>query len=249
MAATEHILLESDAREVPHLRTARRVHSEWRARSRLRRRAAELTLIDVFYLSVRTWRSRLLDLQYVLDLRFVDPNIEFSRHIAWRCIAATAVLFLLTGVTASAIAASATPWLHHGWLPACVTLFGLSGCAALASLYRTTETLTLYSAHGRARVLVFIGGPGTFRAGRQFAKHLAAHLRVAVRRRSRAQHLRDEMRELFRLKGFGAISEQEYEVGKRLILEAHPPRRDVKTSAAPSPAARVAQRPKRVAAR
>ena len=44
---------------------------------------------------------------------------------------------------------------------------------------------------------------------------------MAARRRSRAAHLRDEMREHFRLKEIGTLSVEEYEAAKVRILHQH----------------------------
>lgn len=222
MQATEHIVLESDERRVPALRTARKVHSRLRVQSSVRRRASELALIDYCYLSVRTWRSRGPDAQYVLDLRFVDPALRLSRHVAWRFLAASAVLAVLAVALAWRISASSTPWRHE-WLLPLGGLFGLAVCAALVGLYRTTKTLVLFSVSGRARLLELTGGVGSFRAMRSFSRTLAAHVRIASarRRRSRAEHLRDEMREHLRLKEAGVLSEKEYEMSKARILAKH----------------------------
>jgi len=222
MQATEHIVLESDERKVPALRTARKVHSRLRVQSGVRRRASELALIDYCYLSVRTWRSRSPDAPYVLDLRFVDPALRLSRHVAWRFLAASAVLAVLAVALAWRISASSTPWRHE-WLLPLGGLFGLAVCAALVGLYRTTKTLVLFSVSGRARLLEVTGGVGSFRAMRSFSRTLAAHMRIASarRRRSRAEHLRDEMREHLRLKEAGVLSEKEYEMSKARILAKH----------------------------
>ena len=222
MQATEHIVLESDERRVPALRTARKVHSRLRVQSSVRRRASELALIDYCYLSVRTWRSRSPDAQYVLDLRFVDPALRLSRHVAWRFLAASAVLAVLAVALAWRISASSTPWRHE-WLLPLGGLFGLAVCAALVGLYRTTKTLVLFSVSGRARLLEVTGGVGSFRAMRSFSRTLAAHVRIASarRRRSRAEHLRDEMREHLRLKEAGVLSEKDYEMSKARILAKH----------------------------
>jgi hypothetical protein len=222
MQATEHIVLESDERRVPALRTARKVHSRLRVQSSVRRRASELALIDYCYLSVRTWRSRSPDAQYVLDLRFVDPALRLSRHVAWRFLAASAVLAVLAVALAWRISASSTPWRHE-WLLPLGGLFGLAVCAALVGLYRTTKTLVLFSVSGRARLLELTGGVGSFRAMRSFSRTLAAHVRIASarRRRSRAEHLRDEMREHLRLKEAGVLSEKDYEMSKARILAKH----------------------------
>jgi len=223
MRATEHIVLESDERKVPALRTARKVHSRLRVQSRVRRRASELALIDYCYLSVRTWRSRSPDVQYVLDLRFVDPVLRLSRHVAWRFLAASAVLTVLAVALAWRISASSTPWWRHEWLALLGSLVGLAVCSVLVGLYRTTKTLVLFSVSGRARLLELTGGVGSFRAMRGFSRTLAAHVRIASarRRRSRAEHLRDEMREHQRLKEEGVLSEKEYEMSKARILAKH----------------------------
>ena len=223
MRATEHILLESDERKVPALRAARKVHSRLRIQSKVRRRASELALIDYYYLSVRTWRSRSLDSQYVLDLRFVEPAMRLSRHVARRSMIASAALAALAVALAWWISASSTAWWQHEWLPVLGGLSGSAVCAALVSLYRTTETLTLFSVCGRARLLELTGGVGSFRAIRNFRRALAAHVQLAIARRrlSRAEHLRDEMREHLRLKEAGVLSEKEYELSKARILAKH----------------------------
>jgi hypothetical protein len=60
------------------------------------------------------------------------------------------------------------------------------------------------------------------RAIRTFLPRLEAHLRIAgARRRAGADHLRDEMREHFRLKEAGALTEAEYEAAKKKILATH----------------------------
>jgi hypothetical protein len=99
----------------------------------------------------------------------------------------------------------------------------LAVCAALVGLYRTTKTLVLFSVSGRARLLEVTGGVGSFRAMRRFSRTLAAHVRIASarRRRSRAEHLRDEMREHLRLKEAGVLSEKDYEMSKARILAKH----------------------------
>lgn len=223
MRATEHILLESDERTVPELRCARKIHSRLHVRSTVRRRSTELALIDYYYLSVQTGRPGRPVSKYVLDLRFADPKLRLSRHIAWRWVTASAVLATLAVGVASWIHASSTPWWQHDWLPVLVALIGLAVGAAIVGFYRTTKTLAVFSVNGQARLLELTGGVGTFQAIRRFSKALTVHVQASIRarRRSRAEHLRDEMREHLRLKEAGVLSEQEYETSKRRILARH----------------------------
>jgi hypothetical protein len=222
MARVEHILLESDERDVPTLETARRIHARIALPGGSWRPSLELALIDYFYLSVRTTSARSTGSRYVVDLRFVDPAPRLSRRLPLSWIAAGTVFLALAVLGAREIAASAVPWWHHAWLPATAAFFAVAAAATFAAVHRTAETLTLFSAHGRAKLLCHAGGPGTLRAFRRFLPRLEAHLRIAsVRRRTGAEHLRDEMREHFRLKEAGALTEADYEAGKRRILATH----------------------------
>jgi len=223
MPTTEHILLESDFRQVPDLRDARTVHARMEFRSRLRRRVLQLEIIDYYYLSVRS-HSRSIVIEYVLDLRFVDAPRRL-RHIAWRWISLSLLLIALVSGIASHIDRSATPWWQHDWLPVCATVVAVWAFATLVAVYRTTETVSLFSTHGAARLLECTGGLGTFHVFRPFMVKLAAHIRLAsaARRHTKAEHLRDEMREHLRLKEIGVLSAEEYETAKVRILDQHSP--------------------------
>jgi hypothetical protein len=223
MPPAEHILLESEFREVPDARAARKVHARVAFCSRLRGRVVELGIIDYYYLAVRS-RSRSTWLEYVLDLRFVDkPRV--SRHIAWRWITAS---LLLTGLAYEILVRfppSASPWWQRHWLTAYTVVLAAWAVATLVAVYRTTETIGLCSTDGAARLLELTGGLGMLRDVRRFMTKVAAHVQLAVaaRRSTRAEHLRDEMREHLRLKELGVLSEQEYESAKVRILDQHCP--------------------------
>jgi len=220
LSTTEHILLESEVRELPSPRAARRVHARVGLRSRLRRVALHLEIIDYYYLSVRTSRSRLPVAEYVLDLRFLNAKPRVSRHVAWRSLACALLAAL---ITVAAVRFGAFESQHH-WVAVLVAVAGAGAAlAALICIYRTSESVTLYSDHGQVKVLEFTGSLGTLRAVRVFLARLAAHTRLATaaRRRSRTEHLRDEMREHFRLKEIGTLSVEEYEAAKLRILGQH----------------------------
>jgi hypothetical protein len=223
MSTTEHILLESDVREVPDAGAARKVHAHIGLESRLRRRALQLEIIDYYYLSVRSWRAHTPVAVYVLDLRFVDAAPRLSRHIAWRWMAAALFLIALASAIAGWLGPFGSHPQPHNWLVPCLAAMGLGTLAALTCAYRTNETVTVCSATGRAKLMEFTGSLGTLRALRLFMAKLAAHtqLATAARRRSRSAHLRDEMREHFRLKELGLLSAEEYESAKARILGQH----------------------------
>jgi hypothetical protein len=89
-----------------------------------------------------------------------------------------------------------------------------------------TETLAVFSIHGRAKLLEYTGMLGLGRTLRPFLTKLSAHVRIAIgaRRRTKALHLRDEMREHARLHETGVLTKLEYEACKGRILVAHSPR-------------------------
>lgn len=241
MSTTEHILLESDARHVPDLRDARTVHARIEFRSRLRRRVLQLEIIDYYYLAVRA-HSRSILREYVLDLRFVAAPRMF-RHIAWRWIGCALLSMAVALAIAARLGSSAAPWWQQQWLAACATLAAAGAFATLVAVYRTTETVSLLSTYGAARLLECTGGLGTLRALRRFMAKLTAHIRVAsaARRRTKAEHLRDEMREHLRLKGIGVLSAGEYESAKVRILEQHSPAAAARAPAPTTPGHRRAQ--------
>ena len=217
----EYILLESDEQyTVPRPQESRKRHARVEAQDRIRRRVLTLTIIDYFYLAVRVQRGQSVMAEYVLDLRFVDPSVRMSRHIATRWLVATLVLAALAVAIGMRAQGSAAP---GNWLVACLIASTLAVGAGVACAYRTTETLAVFSIHGRARLLEYTGMPGLGRALRPFLIKLSAHVRIAIaaRRRSKALHLRDEMREHARLYETGALPKPEYEAGKVRILAAH----------------------------
>jgi hypothetical protein len=221
MTPTEHILLETESPQVPQAHEARRSHARSRLRSRLRRRVLTLEIIDYYYLSVRS-QSRSTQLEFTLDLRFVRAP-QLTRHIAWAWMAAMFVLAALT-VASTALLRSSGLWQHYG-LPLAIGLAAASVVATVGCIYITTETVSLFSTYGAARLLQFTGGLGTFRAARPFIARLAAHIRLSAgaRRQKKAEHLRDEMREHLRLKDIGVLSVSEYEASKARILGQHAP--------------------------
>jgi hypothetical protein len=220
---SEHVLLESDeGYTVPHPRAPRRRHARVDVPDRIRRRVLMLEIIDDFFLTVRVQRSQSVMAEYVLDLRFVDPKVRMSRHIATRWLLATLGLTALAVVVGLRVQGSAAP---GNWLVAGLIASTLAVAAGFVCAYRTTETITVFSLHGRAKLLEYTGMLGLGRAVRSFLIKLSAHVQAAIgaRRRSKALHLRDEMREHARLHETGVLSKVEYEACKARILAAHAP--------------------------
>jgi hypothetical protein len=222
MRQTEHILLESDDRAIPGRHSARRTHAHLRFYSTLRRCTVELDIIDYYYLSVRIGRGRAPLVEYVLDLRFAAPSVLRYRHLPWKWMTAALAFGALSAAGLWWSSVSEPGWRRE-LLAVVAALVVPTAGATLVSAYRMTETLCLLSVHGRANLLKLTGGLGTFRSVRAFTRRLEAHIDIAgaARRSSRGQHLRDEMREHFRLHQAGVLSNQAYDESKKRILAAH----------------------------
>lgn len=223
MPRNEYILIESDEqRAVPHPRVSGKRHARVDVQDRIRRRVLRLEIIDDFYLIVRVQRSQSVIAEYVLDLRFVDPSVRMSRHIATKWLIATLLLAALAVAIGLGVQGSAAP---GNWLMACLTASTLAVGAGFVSAYRTTETFAVFSIHGRARLIEYTGMLGLRRALRPFLTKLSSHVRMAIgaRHPAKARHLRDEMREHARLHESGVLSKLEYEACKARILAEHAP--------------------------
>jgi hypothetical protein len=218
----EYVRLETEPEspKVPHPRASRKTHARVDVSDILRRRELRLEIIEYFYLVVRLQRARSVLSEYVVDLRFVDPSVQVKRQIAFRWLVSALVLATLAVGIGLRIDSSAAP---DNLVAACFIVAGLAVASAAIGIYRTTETVTVYSLYGRARLFEYTSTLGAIRVLKPFLTKLAAHIRIAVaaRRPSKAQHLRDEMREHFRLHQTGALSAHEYETGKTRILAQH----------------------------
>jgi hypothetical protein len=220
----EHVCLESDEFAVPDVRAARKIQAGVVVRSRVRGGSLALDVFDYHFLAVNAQRRRAPAQQYALGLRFVDPSVGRRRHFPTRWLQATLGLLLLSAGAAWWVGSSSTAWWENSWITACVLLWSSTLCSVMFCIYRTTETITLYSRHGHATLLEFVGGLGTFRALRAFETKLAAHIRhslAAARDTPKAQWLRDEMREHVRLRDLGVLTDEDYEASKGRILRQH----------------------------
>lgn len=219
----EHICLESDEITVSDDPRHDRVGPSFSYECRIRGCATEFAVLEGHRLGVRSRRHRQVEQSYIVDLRFVDGEPVAERRVAWRCwqasagLAALAALdYLITSIFAS------SGWQQLGYQIA-VALLTAAICTGLFALYRTRETLSFHSVHGRECLMQIAGGLGCSRSARGFVAELARHSAMArsASAQSPAHFLRDEMREHHRLWRAGVLSDAAYEASKRRILQAH----------------------------
>lgn len=221
----EHISIESDSEPVESRPrpVRRKIRSAYVLRSGLRGCETELAILDEHYLSVRMVRPHEPTRTYEIDLRFANPRPVRVRRVSWFWLILSIALASLAGGAMWSVGAQrASPWLDPIFLTAVLTLIAALG-AFFMFLRRTTESLEFVSAHGQVTLVSVTGGIGSARSGKRFFIELIKNINAAkvARPQPRQQFLRDEMREHYRLRELGVLTEQQYEQGKARILAAH----------------------------
>jgi hypothetical protein len=140
-------------------------------------------------------------------------------------------LLKASGVIAAVTAICAIPawfgWLSSYSLPATIAGASLTALALFVAWYLSHEKIVFRTLHGRAAVIRFGAGLGTIRRFRRFVPRLIEAIANAAEsmQEETAVYLRAEMREHYRLRGDGIISEEECAVStERLLGEFDEPR-------------------------
>lgn len=159
---------------------------------------------------------------FQFDARFADPEPVRLHHIPW------AWLLAATGIGALGFGALAYAWPAIGAAlgpDIAGMLIAIFTCAIAigVGLRWTTESLLLQSAYGGAALVGVTTGVGGTRRYQQVFAELSRCVAAArlARPQEKPQFLRDAMREHYRLKQLGILSERQYEASKAAILAAH----------------------------
>ena len=184
----------------------------------------KLSILEGHYLGVRCVRPDSEPCKYQFDLRFANPTPVRVRRISWAwLVVATGLAAFGGGALASAWSAGSaalSPGMIGGVLAASISIIAL-----YVSLRRTTESLQFRSIHGNATLVSVTGGVGSARRDKKIFAELISNINAArlARPQQPQQFLRDEMREHYRLRKLGMLSDKEYEASKARILAAHRP--------------------------
>lgn len=152
-----------------------------------------------------------------VDLRFLDPVPATKRCYPGRLLKAT-------GIVAAVTVAFAVPawfgWLSTYTLPAAIAGAALTAVALFVAWYLSHEKIVFRTLHGRAAAIRFGAGLGTMRRFHQLVPRLIEAIADAAEsmQEETAVYLRAEMREHYRLRGDGIISEEECAASTERIL-------------------------------
>ena len=193
-------------------------------RDRLRGRRTRVRIFLEGWADIEVERRGRRGDSHRVDLRFLDPVPKSRRcYPVW--------LLKATGIVAMVTAICAIPawygWLSSYFMPAAVAGGALTAIALFVAWYLSHEKIVFRTLHGRAAVIRFGAGLGTMRRFHRLVPRLIEAIANAAEsmQEETAVYLRAEMREHYRLRGEGIISEQECaDSTERILGEFDEPR-------------------------
>src|ERR1044071_5366666 len=207
-AQGEHIYIAGDDTNADPKTAAVTVRTRAELRNSLLRTSTELTIYEEGFLKVvPTVGGKRRD-TFRLDLHFLDPVPTFTRvvakrsfHVAFAAVAAMGLAALLAQVEVLKLFAGA----------AFFAFAAVAAGALLLGVCRSYERIEFVTLHGRAQVLRLVASLGSIKRFRAFVPQICSAIDEAAERNQRdpSAYLRAEMREHYRLRGDGVLSNDE----------------------------------------
>ena len=214
---SEHIYIGSEDTGSHPAAAAQTVRERFTVRNPLKRTRMELTLFAEGFLKVIEYRNGVRGDTYRLDLRYLDPVPSITHVVAIRLLYAAVASAGLAGIATllAQFAALAELAVPTGVVAALVAIGML--CVAI---YRSHEKIEINTIHGRATVLCFTANLGGVRRTRAIVPALSRAIEEAAETISEdtSAYLRGEMREHYRLRGDGVLSNEACAEGTGRIL-------------------------------
>jgi hypothetical protein len=203
---SEHISLGSeygtDSSEQPQT-----VADEVEIRDWLRRRAIAITFYEQGFVKITETRGGKRQRSHCIDLRFLDtvPSVVpyFPRRLVKAALGAA-------GVAALAGALAQFSQLSAFALPTAIAAASVAAFLLYLFVYLSHEKITFQTMHGRAQALWFKAGLGQIRKFRAILPQLVRAIEDAGESigDDTIVYLRAEMREHYRLRGDGILTEE-----------------------------------------
>lgn len=214
---SEHIFIGGDDFSTAPTDVARTVAETVRLKNHLRHVGTELTFYEEGVVRITHYRRDKPAEPFLIDMRFLDPVPQIETVIAKRWWKAT------LGAAGAAVLAALL--LRFELLyPFALAIVGLASLAAAVclylGLYLSYESTEFYTSHGRAPVLRLVANLGSIKKYRALLPTLSRAIDEAVERvgEDTAAYLRAEMREHYRLRGDGVLSNEICAAGTGRIL-------------------------------
>lgn len=212
-ADAEHCVLEDVTVQQPALvlsesrADAKAIDNVISIADKLRGRSTTVTLYAEGWADIEsTFRKRSSFCR--IDLHFLDAEPESSQH---RPIKLLKILAGLAGATAVCAIPAWFGWLAPWSTSVMLIMLTATLITAGTVFYRSQERIVFKTLHGRAEAVRFVAGLGTIGRFRRLVPQLSEAIAAAAATigEDTAVYLRAEMREHYRLKEDGVLSEGE----------------------------------------
>jgi hypothetical protein len=224
-ANAEHFVLEDVTAAHPMLaetlggavREAREISQEVVIRDRLRGRLTAVRIYAEGWMDVEEGRRGKRPRHYRFDLRYLDPKPRVRWHRPARLLKAAGILGAVTAV----FSLPALFGLLSRYTVPAATVAALATLGALfCAYYFTHEKIFFQTLKGRAAAIRLGAGLGTIRRFHRLVPKIASAIERAAASAGEetAVYLRAEMREHYRLRGEGILSDQECATSTGRIL-------------------------------
>lgn len=203
---SEQIVISSEESATPTT-SSRTVLERLTLRNAMRRTSVELTLYKEGFLDVAETRGGKDGDRFRLDLHYLDPVPTIERNVASRWF------YAALGCGAVAVLAGFALRFESVWIAALAVLgvaLIAAGATLFVGLYRSCERTAFATIHGRAPVLELVANLGSLKKFRALVPTLSTAIEEAAESigDDTAAFLRAEMREHYRLRGDGVLSNQ-----------------------------------------
>jgi hypothetical protein len=205
MSMAEHILLEGDELEEFDAAKSGQPQQHFHIVNRSHANQTEMILFEGGWLSLRQHKRNKPGEAKLINLRYLDPRPAVSRHFAKRTLGLSAAFFVAALISA---VLAYLDLLLVVTMPATILLFTASAVTFAMCAYRTRKHVVFFTRHGRAPVIELMATLGSFRTLRRIEPLLADEITHAAGAHPGDQkHLRSEMREHYRLREAGVLSQ------------------------------------------
>lgn len=203
---SEHILLEGDGDSMAG--GPQTVKERIEVRDRLRGVVTELTIFEEGFVRVAQRRRGGKTKSHRIDLRYLDPVPKFYPRYAKKSLK-TALAFL--AVTGIAALLAGFDVLFPVSFPAAIAAGTACLLTFLLFVHLSHEKIHFYTMHGRARAICLVAGFGCLRRFHNSLPKLIQAIEEAeeIIGDDTTIYLRAEMREHYRLRGDGVLSEND----------------------------------------
>jgi len=215
-ADAEHFVLEDvtarnsalDPELMPASAEPRNVREEVEIRDRVRGRTTLVRIFEEGWADIEVVRRRHRTTHYRIDLRYIDAAPTMQRYHPIRLLKATGIA---AGVTALLSIPALFGWLSAWTVPTAFIATGITAATGFIAFYLSHEKIIFRTLHGRAETIRFGAGLGTIRRFHKLVPKLVEAIGESAESvtEQTAIYLRAEMREHYRLRSVGALTEEE----------------------------------------